>query len=540
MTAACHCRCVEHVWWHVRLLYALLCLLVVVYACSVTWLLTTRALESSCAVQVQGCGQPTDQTGVVDRVSSGVNRRVRRSSPRRRHWPTFYRDSSSSNGGDTVDSDEWVWMSTYSKIPTDALVEFCAATKDYCPKGFPGDPGLPGAKGDTGDPGLKGDIGLVGPVGLRGEQGVAGPIGPPGLRGIAGLPGIPGQPGLNGTRGRRGRKGEPGINGTKGDKGDSVTVEDFDWTAIFRNYSRIERALESTEWMTLVTEREVTKLATTPEPTIAPRNRSCRLRYIHKPDFQRYIGTYWGAWFRDARPLVPPATTSTTWSDKIWVSLHYRGNTVLEYASYHDFRHDVRSTVHDLNETYTGTGHVVYAGAFYYHRDGSREVVRYDLTQKTITGHITLADVEYDGDNYLYASEFNYVDLAADENGLWAIYTPASYNHGGGNGDGGSLRVAKLSTDEMSVEKAWTIPVQHRSFGNGFIACGILYLVRDTRAKTTVVDYAYDLYSETPINGVRLSFTNPFEMNNMIAYNPNDKFIYSWDKGNQLVYRLLM
>ena len=110
----------------------------------------------------------------------------------------------------------------------------------------------------------------------------------------------------------------------------------------------------------------------------------------------------------------------------------------------------------------------------------------------------------------------------------------------GGKGDGGSLRVAKLSTHAMSVEKVWTIPVQHRRFGNGFIACGILYLVRDTRAKTTVVDYAYDMYLQTPVAGVRLSFTNPFEMNNMIAYNPVEKKIYSWDKGNQLVYQLLM
>ena len=87
--------------------------------------------------------------------------------------------------------------------------------------------------------------------------------------------------------------------------------------------------------------------------------------------------------------------------------------------------------MHDLNETYTGTGHAVFAGAFYYHRDGSREVVRYDLTQKTITGRVTLADVEYEGDNYLYDNEFNYVDLAADENGLWAVYTPTRYYHRG-------------------------------------------------------------------------------------------------------------
>jgi len=66
-------------------------------------------------------------------------------------------------------------------------------------------------------------------------------------------------------------------------------------------------------------------------------NAGCRLRYIHKPDFKRYTGTYWGAWFKDAQP---PATRpgSASWSDKIWVSLHYRGSTLLEYANYDDFR----------------------------------------------------------------------------------------------------------------------------------------------------------------------------------------------------------
>ena len=103
-----------------------------------------------------------------------------------------------------------------------------------------------------------------------------------------------------------------------------------------------------------------------------------------------------------------------------------------------------------------------------------------------------------------------------------------------------AARVAKLSTDEMAVEKVWTLPVQRHSYGNGFVVCGILYLVRDTRVKTTSIDYAYDMYSEQPVDGVKLSFTNPFEMNNMIAYNPAEKTIYSWDKGNQLVYRLLM
>ena len=100
--------------------------------------------------------------------------------------------------------------------------------------------------------------------------------------------------------------------------------------------------------------------------------------------------------------------------------------------------------------------------------------------------------------------------------------------------------MAKLSIDELVVEKVWPLAVQRHSYGNGFVVCGILYLVRDTRAKTTIIDYAFDMYTQQPVDGIKLSFTSPFEMNNMIAYNPVEKTIYSWDKGNQLVYRLVM
>jgi len=118
---ACQCRTAERVWWHIRLLYALVCLLVVSYACSITWLLTTRVLDPDCALQGQGYGPSTYQADVFDHVKPGINSRVRRSSRRRRSPPAFYRDSVHS-GGSTVDEDEWVWMSTYSKIPVSILI----------------------------------------------------------------------------------------------------------------------------------------------------------------------------------------------------------------------------------------------------------------------------------------------------------------------------------------------------------------------------------------------------------------------------------
>ena len=102
------------------------------------------------------------------------------------------------------------------------------------------------------------------------------------------------------------------------------------------------------------------------------------------------------------------------------------------------------------------------------------------------------------------------------------------------------LLVAKLDAETLAVEKRWNISVDHQRYGNGFITCGVLYLVRDTRVKNTLIDFAYDLYEKEMLPQVRLKFSNPFQMNNMVSYNPSEQKIYSWDRGNQLTYPLLL
>ena len=71
----------------------------------------------------------------------------------------------------------------------EAIQDFCAATKEYCP------PGKEGKKGDPGVPGLgglKGRRGRSGRPGSKGARGHLGPTGPAGPRGPKGESGIPG------------------------------------------------------------------------------------------------------------------------------------------------------------------------------------------------------------------------------------------------------------------------------------------------------------------------------------------------------------
>lgn len=68
-----------------------------------------------------------------------------------------------------------------------------------------------------------------------------------------------------------------------------------------------------------------------------------------------------------------------------------------------------------------------------------------------------------------------------------------------------------------------------------FIACGVLYAIDSTSEKNTKIRLALDLYNLKLID-VSLSFTNPFRKTTTVGYNHKNKELYSWDRGNQLIY----
>ncbi|XP_068219056.1 uncharacterized protein [Palaemon carinicauda] len=122
----------------------------------------------------------------------------------------------------------WLQLTSYARIPYNAIQEFCSQTRESCPPGPQGpvgpsgEPGLPGRDGTRGDPGPPGKTGPRGLTGLPGAQGESGPrgfkgeIGLPGRQGLDGRDGLPGEPGLDGIPGRNGFDGMPGVDGIPG------------------------------------------------------------------------------------------------------------------------------------------------------------------------------------------------------------------------------------------------------------------------------------------------------------------------------------
>jgi hypothetical protein len=121
-----------------------------------------------------------------------------------------------------------------------------------------------------------------------------------------------------------------------------------------------------------------------------------------------------------------------------------------------------------LSISLQGNTHVIYNGAFYYNERNKPHILRYGLETKN-TQMLTVPLVATRGSNYLYTTNYNYMDFSVDENGLWVIYGIPSSNH---------TMVMKVNTDnKMETQYMWNISINHHLFGEMFVACGVLYAV---------------------------------------------------------------
>lgn len=115
-----------------------------------------------------------------------------------------------------------------------------------------------------------------------------------------------------------------------------------------------------------------------------------------------------------------------------------------------------------------GNAHVIYNGAFYYNRLNHPQIVRYDLAEKT-SNELNVPLVATSGSNYLYTTNYNYMDFSVDENGLWVIYGIPTSNH--------TVVMKVNTTQKMEIQYMWNISINHHLFGEMFVACGVLYAV---------------------------------------------------------------
>ncbi|XP_068082075.1 uncharacterized protein [Anabrus simplex] len=254
-------------------------------------------------------------------------------------------------------------------------------------------------------------------------------------------------------------------------------------------------------------------------PELPVRSLDCQLYAVGKPVYHRYTDAVYGSWMRDSLPR--PESNG----EKFWVTNETEPYHLFEYANKSAFRKDVPTRTYKLDHPFKGNAHIIYNGSFYYNERDKPHMLRFDLATGSYKS-LNVPLVATNGSNYLYTTEFNYMDFSVDDNGLWVIY---------GLPENNNTIVMKVDAYTMKEQYMWNISVNHHNVGEMFIVCGVLYAVNSVTERNTKILFALDLYKKILLD-VNLNFTNPFRRTTMIGYNHRNKELYTWDKGNQLTY----
>ncbi|KAH7960286.1 hypothetical protein HPB49_018520 [Dermacentor silvarum] len=264
-----------------------------------------------------------------------------------------------------------------------------------------------------------------------------------------------------------------------------------------------------------------------------PRNQECLvtrrvIERIGKPVLNRKPGGHFSNWMRESTPFDP---------NTFYVANEQDGLSLLEFPSKAAFQSGTGYRTLRLPAPFHGNGQLLYNGSLYYHQNDTNYVVKMPLVGRgsgdpfKVTARLKLDDAVFRNGSYLYAAQKNYVNILADENGLWLSYSSRRSNN---------TMILKVHEESLRPEYIWNLTVDHRQVAHLFVVCGVLYAVNSLSEHSTEVGLAYDLYADALLTDApRLNFSNPFGNTTFLTYNPGDASLYTTDSGNQLLYPLL-
>ncbi|RZF35073.1 hypothetical protein LSTR_LSTR009665 [Laodelphax striatellus] len=255
---------------------------------------------------------------------------------------------------------------------------------------------------------------------------------------------------------------------------------------------------------------------------LSNRTLDCQVYAVGKPVYLRHTNETFGSWMRDSCPRNDLSL------EKYWMTSDRNNSYLFEYANKSVYRKGTPTREYRLDYPFSGNSHIIYNGTFIYNQLDRPTIVQYDLATGTSqTLDVSDATSPNGSMTHLYKTDYNHMDFAVDDNGLWVIYgLPVSNN----------TAVLKLDPISLGVQFAWNISLKHQKAGEMFIVCGVLYVVDSVTERTTNIRFALDLYKNLLLDDVNIPFTNPFRNTTMIGYNHKNKELFTWDRGNQLTY----
>ncbi|MGH0125381.1 UNVERIFIED_CONTAM: hypothetical protein FKN15_026368 [Acipenser sinensis] len=217
--------------------------------------------------------------------------------------------------------------------------------------------------------------------------------------------------------------------------------------------------------------------------------------------------------------------------EKVWsMDGYYKGRRVLEYRSLNDFMKGQNFVQHLLPHPWAGTGHLVYNGSLYYNKYQSNIVIKYQFRSRSILVQRSLASAGYNNTFPYSWGGFSDIDLMADENGLWAVYTT--------NQNAGNIVISRLEPQTLEILQSWDTGYPKRSAGESFMICGTLYVTNSHLAGAKIY-FAYYTNSSS-YEYTDIPFHNQYSHISMLDYNPRERVLYTWNNGHQVLYNVTL
>ncbi|KAK9515137.1 hypothetical protein VZT92_025806 [Zoarces viviparus] len=238
------------------------------------------------------------------------------------------------------------------------------------------------------------------------------------------------------------------------------------------------------------------------------------------------VGSPKGMWTRDPR------------SSKVYVFNGTSGDNIYQFNSVQNFSRSpdvISSRQIRLPSDWRGPGSTVYDGYLYYIQqddDTDMQVVKYDLLSGSVTD-AAMFPVESHATVYNLNPE-TVADLAADDEGLWLLYATSDSEP--------NIHLAKMDRVSLDIEQIWDTRCPRENAEAAFVVCGTVYVVYNTRlASRSRIQCLFDVNDmvvseEAPL----IYFPRRYGAHASLKYNPEEKQLYAWDDGYQIIYRLTM
>ncbi|XP_074545284.1 myocilin-like [Halichoeres trimaculatus] len=232
----------------------------------------------------------------------------------------------------------------------------------------------------------------------------------------------------------------------------------------------------------------------------------------------------YGVWLQDPEPQGDHYTNKTVWR------IDAVGKDVRQLFAYDDmdqFSRGFPMKVLVLPEPVESTGATMYRGSLYYQRKRSRTLIRYNLASEKLASRLELPHAGFHGQFPYSWGGYTDIDLAADEQGLWAVYSTSKAK--------GAIVVSQLDPESLVVKKSWETNIRKNTVANSFMICGRLYTVASYTAPNTTINYMFDTATNQG-RAIAVPFKNKYRYNSMVDYNHAQRKLHAWDNFHMVTY----